>query len=49
MVVVNQTSCIINKNESHEVKTNNMEEEKTEATQELVPMVQSIQVLKEDT
>ncbi|CAG8820740.1 20416_t:CDS:1, partial [Gigaspora margarita] len=49
MVVVNQTSCIINKNESYKVKTNNIEEEKTEATQELVPMAQSIQVLKEDT
>ncbi|CAG8850281.1 6652_t:CDS:1, partial [Gigaspora margarita] len=35
-------------NESYEVKTSNIEEKKTEATQELVLMAQSIQVLKED-
>ncbi|CAG8678007.1 18167_t:CDS:1, partial [Gigaspora margarita] len=46
--VENQILCIINKNEICEVKTSNIEEKKTETTQELVITAQSAQVLKED-
>ncbi|CAG8838743.1 15089_t:CDS:1, partial [Gigaspora margarita] len=49
MAVENQIPCIINKNESCEVKTSNIEEERTEAIQELAVIVQNAQVLKEDT
>ncbi|CAG8850562.1 26576_t:CDS:1, partial [Gigaspora margarita] len=48
MVVENQTPCIIDKNKSCEVKTSNIEEKKTEATQEIALIAQSAQVLKED-
>ncbi|CAG8846515.1 8632_t:CDS:1, partial [Gigaspora margarita] len=46
--VENQIPCIINKNESFEVKTSNTKEKKPEATQELAITAQSTQVLKED-
>ncbi|CAG8835371.1 46209_t:CDS:1, partial [Gigaspora margarita] len=46
--IENQIPCIIDKNESCEVKTSNTEEKKTEATQELALTAQNAQVLKED-
>ncbi|CAG8848047.1 13897_t:CDS:1, partial [Gigaspora margarita] len=39
--VENQIPCIINKNESYEVKTSSIEEKKTEAIQELALMAHS--------
>ncbi|CAG8697819.1 23457_t:CDS:2, partial [Gigaspora margarita] len=48
MAVENQTPCIIDKNKSCEVKTSNIKEKKTKATQKIALIAQSAQVLKED-
>ncbi|CAG8851847.1 23652_t:CDS:1, partial [Gigaspora margarita] len=45
---INQTFCVINKNENSEVKTNNIEKKETETIQEADLATQSSQILKKD-